>query len=659
MSTTTLPTTGSAAAAAEAIEIGTCSTDPIESLISRGYAFSCLPLTDSLDGSQGCSVSIVVGDDIHSIDSQVRQEALDRIKLDIGYLQHHSIHNVLMQAPLLPEHALLYAHSIAPLLRQFPYLELSLLIPLCPPTSVVDEPKLAAEIEDDPELLAEVEDDQLTNWGIWDEIRSVCNYHPRLHLALQLPPRLPSDVCMSRWLAEDVRYLVVSAGIFLVNQKGYPVLPKGHQRFIQLAAKFDPSILLEHTDKHQRLGGEDAYLQYVRYVLTHAPEPTLQERFAVGYADFLQQPLQPLQDDLSAVTYEVFEKDPCKYEKYEEAIALALQDRKGQRGRTVVAVVGAGRGPLVDCCLRAAARTGRPMKLYAVEKNAHACAGLRRRVVSDGGDWRGKVELVEGDMRLWEPEEYIDILVSELLGSFADNELSPECLDGVQRVLEPTSGISIPQRYTPYIQPIMTPRLYTALFNAAAGSSPSNTTVNRQGNLSKRTFSTDPLETPYVVLLSKFDPLSVNASPLWHFHHPADTATLSAMPADARQARNKRYGRCVFDVDRAGTCHGLAGYFEAVLYPGIELSTVPGPSGRQLKSPNLVSWFPMYLPIPHPLTVPRGGAVIEAHVWRDTDPHAGGRRVWYAWKIDVRVLDRIVATSGIINQHGESSSLAL
>ena len=29
-----------------------------------------------------------------------------------------------------------------------------------------------------------------------------------------------------------------------------------------------------------------------------------------------------------------------------------------------------------------------------------------------------------------------DIIVSELLGSFGDNELSPECLDGAQHVLE-------------------------------------------------------------------------------------------------------------------------------------------------------------------------------------------------------------------------------
>jgi protein arginine N-methyltransferase 5 len=38
-------------------------------------------------------------------------------------------------------------------------------------------------------------------------------------------------------------------------------------------------------------------------------------------------------------------------------------------------------------------------------------------------------------MRRWKPshpDDKADIMVSELLGSFGDNELSPECLDGAQ-----------------------------------------------------------------------------------------------------------------------------------------------------------------------------------------------------------------------------------
>jgi protein arginine N-methyltransferase 5 len=39
-------------------------------------------------------------------------------------------------------------------------------------------------------------------------------------------------------------------------------------------------------------------------------------------------------------------------------------------------------------------------------------------------------------MRDWKGTEKADILVSELLGSIGDNELSPECLDGAQSLLK-------------------------------------------------------------------------------------------------------------------------------------------------------------------------------------------------------------------------------
>jgi type II protein arginine methyltransferase len=40
--------------------------------------------------------------------------------------------------------------------------------------------------------------------------------------------------------------------------------------------------------------------------------------------------------------------------------------------------------------------------------------------------------------------ESADIVVSELLGSFGDNELSPECLDGAMRFLKRRSPPSSP-----------------------------------------------------------------------------------------------------------------------------------------------------------------------------------------------------------------------
>lgn len=73
--------------------------------------------------------------------------------------------------------------------------------------------------------------------------------------------------------------------------------------------------------------------------------PGTVENFAIGYWDFLQAPLQvsvaniefrshelkaigqPLMDNLQSSTYEVFERDPVKYSKYEEAVYQALCDR--------------------------------------------------------------------------------------------------------------------------------------------------------------------------------------------------------------------------------------------------------------------------------------------------------------------------------------------
>jgi len=50
--------------------------------------------------------------------------------------------------------------------------------------------------------------------------------------------------------------------------------------------------------------------------------------------------------------------------------------------------------------------------------------------------WGDQVTIVSCDMRFWNAPEKADIIVSELLGSFGDNELSPECLDGAQRFLK-------------------------------------------------------------------------------------------------------------------------------------------------------------------------------------------------------------------------------
>ena len=51
------------------------------------------------------------------------------------------------------------------------------------------------------------------------------------------------------------------------------------------------------------------------------------------------------------------------------------------------------------------------------------------------------------------------------------------------------------------------------------------------------------------------------------------------------------------------------------------------------KSPEMISWFPIYFPLKQAVFVPDQGEVV-VDMWRRTDE----RKVWYEWKIDVFVL---------------------
>lgn len=64
---------------------------------------------------------------------------------------------------------------------------------------------------------------------------------------------------------------------------------------------------------------------------------------------------------------------------------------------------------------------------------AHTSSRLQEKKALE---WHDKVEIFYGDMRNIDLPEQADIMISELLGSFGDNELSPECLDGAMRSLK-------------------------------------------------------------------------------------------------------------------------------------------------------------------------------------------------------------------------------
>merc|ERR1740130_974883 len=112
------------------------------------------------------------------------------------------------------------------------------------------------------------------------------------------------------------------------------------------------------------------YQHYFARLFQSRPEQTSQERFEMPYYDYLQAPLQPLQENLESQTYETFEKDPVKYVRYEDAILRCLHKKlKDGKKSMVVMVVGAGRGPLVVAVRSAAAKAKADVRVWAVEKN--------------------------------------------------------------------------------------------------------------------------------------------------------------------------------------------------------------------------------------------------------------------------------------------------
>jgi len=316
-------------------------------------------------------------------------------------------------------------------------------------------------------------------------------------------------------------------------------------------------------------------------------ERSQQEHFEGPYADYLQVPLQPLQDNLESATYETFEKDPIKYQQYEKAIAQALADRFGPDDTPCVMVVGAGRGPLVAAALRAATTAERNVQCWAVEKNPNAVVTLQNRKLREG--WGSRVTIISCDMREWEAPHKADILVSELLGSFSDNELSPECLDGAQRFLK-EDGISIPAEYTSYVAPLASAKLW---------------------NDAKAFKDLSHMETMYVVKVHAGCQLA-EAVECFKFSHPNWAAH-----------SNERATVLSWDIEQASTIHGFVGYFDSRLYGDHYISINPANI-----SEGMFSWFPIYIPIQQPMYIPEC-STIELQMWRC----CSDAKVWYEWAV--------------------------
>lgn len=425
-------------------------------------------------------------------------------------------------------------------------------------------------------------------WLLWNAVRTYTSHHHRLFILLDLTA-LPQDMtesALNRWSGEPLKGIIMHTHHFIKNKSGFPVLSKPWQDLLLRFLRLGVYVILR--GKARIKNSPTPYIEYLRFLRSKASEHLSDtERALVSYRDTLQMPLQPLMDNLESSTYETFESDSPKYTQYQAAIEKALpRVSSGADEVITVFVVGAGRGPLVKCALNAARAVGCSLRVYAVEKNANAIITLQNRIMMDG--WTN-VTIVASDMREWTSPHPAHIIVSELLGSWGDNELSPECLDAVSRFLLP-QGAMIPASYTSYVAPLTASRVWMGARDIPGGKG---------------------LETPFVVKLHAVDYICPSI-PLFTFVHPGPA------PPDHR-----RYGTASFVADKDCMMHGIAGTFITSLYGDVMLSTVP-----ETHTDDMHSWFPLFIPLAIPVSL-KADDVVKLHFWRCNDSIT--RKVWYEW----------------------------
>lgn len=226
------------------------------------------------------------------------------------------------------------------------------------------------------------------------------------------------------------------------------------------------------------------------------------------------------------------------------------------------------------------------------------------------------ITIISSDMRDFKPTEKADILVSELLGSFGDNELSPECLDGAQKHLK-ADGISIPSKSTSYLNPVMSPKLMNIIRDVRSHT--------YRGDVPAPTYESQS-ESTYVVYFKNAYHIAP-AQSVFTFEHPNREPLID----------NSRYASLSFHVSQDCVLTGFAGYFDTVLYKDITLSIHP-----ETHSDGLSSWFPMYFPLAEPQQL-RANDTVTVNIWRCVS----SIKVWYEWNTSSPIISHIHNANGL------------
>lgn len=427
----------------------------------------------------------------------------------------------------------------------------------------------------------------------WMALHSACNYAENLKLFLDVDETLQ----LERWMGEPIEGFTIK--VKEMNEDSDEILKKLLRlgRFV-IFDSFDDTNMIQ--------------ISMIKMKLVHLLADVIAEYPEDVYNGYIQMPLQPLRDNLSNATYETFEKDTHKYSQYLLAITNALETLQQSHKHISILILGAGRGPLVDAAFKAANSLNiQQFTIFALEKNKNVFITLKTR---HWEDWDERVRLFNEDARLWHPPDEIkvNLLVSELLGSFGCNELSPECIDGVRHCLD-ENAICIPSRYVSEIAPVSCSAMW-----------------NQLNNFSDK----NRMESLLVVKLDRYV-LIDGYKECFEFYHPNGVLSKG----------NDRNSVIPFVASEDIILHGFVGHFVANLYEEITIS-----NSLQSNS-DVQSWFSAFIPLRAPIPLRKGDSFIFL---MDRVYSSDESQVFYQWNLLINGI-----YSGIHNCNGSKSSMQL
>ena len=97
------------------------------------------------------------------------------------------------------------------------------------------------------------------------------NLPPFNPLPQTMSTRLPSESVLHRWMSEPLKCLIIPTAVFLTNAKGFPVLPRSHQAFIQALVKLDCQFVIRGPNLTAKQ--DYSYVLYLQHLADSLGKP--------------------------------------------------------------------------------------------------------------------------------------------------------------------------------------------------------------------------------------------------------------------------------------------------------------------------------------------------------------------------------------------------